>query len=113
MNKKTINTFVALNAHLKSLKYEINPTRYADLKDAYEIACKLFDDMSISIEDDPLNLGAKFLCIKGFDIIVRGQDDIELFSNMIAKADNFEILALESEHIVCNIMFQDCLQKLK
>ena len=95
--------------HLKMPKHFIpNEERLTDLNQACDIAEKLFGDMKISIEGDPLEMGALTLCIKGMDIVVRGESEIELFATMLFKADNFEIYPSE-DGIEFNILFNRAL----
>lgn len=82
-----------------------NPQRMAEVNTATEIACRLFPDAEIDIEDDPLQLGAIILTIKDFDIVVR---ETEMFAQLINKADNFEIYHTE-ESVKIAILFNGVL----
>lgn len=89
-----------------------NPERFADVERATEIATQLFSDATISINDDPLQMGALIVRIDGFDVTVRGAREIELFSALIAKADNFEIYPVGDERICFAILFNNALTRL-
>ena len=98
--------------YLKSEKVFIkNPARFADVNAAREIAKELFQESSITIEDDPLQTGSLCLCINCFDVIVRGEREINLFQKLISKANNFEIYPVGDENIKISIMFNDVLIK--
>ena len=47
--------------------------------------------------------------IDGYDITVRGSREIELFRELISKANNFEIYPVGDEKIRFAIMFDDVL----
>lgn len=89
-----------------------NPARLNDVQQAAEIAKQLFQDYEVTIEDDPLQMGALCLCINGFDITIRGKDEIKLFQKLISKADNFEIYAVGNERIKFAIMFNGALTRV-
>ena len=102
-----------LSKYLKKEKVFIkNPVRFAEFERATEIAEELFKDSNISIEDDPIQMGALILRIEGFDIIVRGEREIELFTELVSKADNFEIYAID-DGIRFSILFNDALIKVQ
>ena len=88
-----------------------NPVRFAEIERATEIAKELFTDSKVCIEDDPLQMGALILKIEGFDIIIRGKREIELFIELISNADNFEIYSAE-EDVIFSILFNNALIKL-
>lgn len=88
-----------------------NPTRFAEVETAREIAKELFQESTVTIEDDPLQTGALCLCINCFDVVVRGEREIKLFQKLIAKANNFEIYPVGDENIKIAIMFNDVLIK--
>lgn len=103
-----------LKKHLEEKKVFIkNPERFAEVEHATEIANELFNEMEISIKDDPLQMGAITLCIKGFDIIVRGKREIELFQELISNADNFEIYSNGNEGVTFSILFNNALIRLQ
>lgn len=89
-----------------------NPARLNDVEQAAQIAKQLFQDYEITIEDDPIQMGALCLCINGFDITIRGKEEIRLFQKLIAKADNFEIYPVGDERIKFAIMFNGALTRV-
>jgi hypothetical protein len=84
--------------------FVVNDIRMAEVKKAITVAEKLFVDMSISVKPDALQLGNTVICIEGFDIVVRGKEEIDLFTELISRADNFEIYA-GNESVKFSIMF--------
>lgn len=106
MNEKEFMDFTrALGNYLKIPKTFIaNDERMHDVENAVTIAKQLFKDMDISIREDPLQLGALFVCIQGFDIVISNKNEIALFIDLISKADNFEIYAKEDD-VSFSIMF--------
>lgn len=101
-----------LDSHLQTEKVFIkNPARFANVNTAREIAKELFQDSSITIEDDPLQMSSMSLCINCFDVVIRGQREITLFQKLVSKADNFEIYPVGDERIKITIMFNDVLIK--
>ena len=99
-----------MGKHLQIPKhFTINGERLADVDQAVAVAHKLFGDMQIALQDDPLETGSLVLCIKGFDVVVRGKHEIELFTALISKADNFEIYATKGNNVEFNIMFNKVL----
>ena len=102
-----------LKNYLDSQKVLIqDPVRLADVEHATEIARELFKDMTVTVEDDPLQMGALILCIKGFDIIVKGEREIKLFQALINKADNFEIYPVGDEKMQFAILFSRVLVRI-
>ena len=89
-----------------------NPARFAEVQHATEIAHELFAEMEIEIQDDPLQMGALILVITGFDISARGQREINLFKELISKADNFEIYPVGDEKVKFAILFSEALIRL-
>lgn len=89
-----------------------NPVRYAEVQHATEIAKELFKDYNIAIKDDPIQMGALILCIEGFDIMVQGEREIKLFTELISKASNFEIYPIGDERIKFSIVFADVLARI-
>ena len=89
-----------------------NPERFAEVENAYVIAKKLFADSVVTIEDDPIQMGALILDIKGYDIVIRGQEEIALFSEMISKADNFEMYPIDNEKICFALVFSRALARM-
>lgn len=107
MKNNEFMTFAkSINKYLEANKsYTLNEERFNDFKDAVEIAFVLFKDMNISSKEDPLQLGSLICCIDGFDIVIRGHEEISLFKDLISKADNFEIYPAGNEKIKISIMF--------
>lgn len=89
-----------------------NPDRFADVERATEIATLLFGDSTVTVDDDPLQMGALIVRIDGFDITVRGVTEINLFTELISKADNFEIYPVGDERICFAILFNNALTRL-
>ena len=85
----------------------INKERFADMQIMFRIAHKLFPDMNIRFEDDPLQLGRLILCISGNDFDISGEENIRLFAELIFNADNFEICTNEEGVVDLNIMYGD------
>lgn len=90
-----------------------NPVRYAEIQHATEIAKELLKDYDISIKDDPLQMGALILCIEGYDIMVQGEREIKLFTELISKANNFEIYPIGDERIKFSILFANALTRIE
>ena len=110
--KEFESLFAGLTEYLEKEKVFIkNPIRFAEIEQATEIAEELFAESNVSIEDDPLQMGALILKIEGLDIVARGKREIELFQQLIDKADNFEIYAVE-DGIKFAILFANALIKL-
>ena len=86
-----------------------NPARFAEVASAREIANELFGTMEIIVEDDPLQMGALIITIKGMDVVVRGTREIELFQELVSKADNFEICPDGDEGIIFSLLFNHAL----
>ena len=114
MNNKEFKDLMAeLSQYLKSEKVFIkNSARFAEVDTAFQIASQLFSDSSIEIADDPLQMGALILRIEGYDIAIRGQEEIALFSALISKADNFEIYPTGDEKIKFSLVFSGALVRL-
>lgn len=103
----------ALAEYLEREKIFIkNPARFADVESATEIATELFADAKISVENDPLQLGALIVRIEGFDIVVRGEREINLFKQLIDKADNFEIYSTGKDSLRFSIVFNGALMRI-
>ena len=94
----------------KTFVQDLNRTR--EVKNATEIARQLFPDAEIDIADDPLQMGALILHIKDFDIVVRGATEIDLFKEMVSKADNFEIYSIGDERVKIAILFSRVLRRI-
>lgn len=87
-----------------------NLKRITEVDTATEIAKKLFPEAKITIEDDPLQLGALILCIEDFDLTVR---ETELFDSLVGKADNFEIYSVGNENVKIAILFNNAMTRIK
>lgn len=109
-DKEFLDLMSDLKEYLDTNKVFVqNPARLAEFNRAREIAAELFADMEVAVEDDPLQMGALILCIKGYDIIVRGSREIALFQELIDKASNFEIYPADQDKIKFAIVFADVL----
>ena len=103
-----------LSEYLRKEKVFIqNPVRYAEVQRAATIAKELFKDYSISIKDDPIQMGALVLCISGFDITIQGEEEIALFTELISKANNFEIYPVGDERVKFSIIFANVLKRIQ
>ena len=81
-----------LKDHLKQPKmFVTNIDRAREFYNAVHLAKQLFADATIEIKDDPLQNGAMIFHVESMDFIVRGEREINLFTEMISKASNFEI----------------------
>ena len=89
-----------------------NPVRYTEVQRAAAIAKELFKDYSISIKDDPIQMGALILCISGFDITIQGEEEIALFTELISKANNFEIYPVGDDKVRFSILFANVLKRI-
>ena len=105
-----MNDFIdALNEYLSTQKAFIqNPKRIAEVNAATEMAYKLFPKAKISLEDDPLQMGAIILTIEDCFITVR---EVKKFVELIGKANNFDIISNE-EDIKLSILFDNALIKI-
>lgn len=102
-----------LDEYLKSEKVFIkNSARFYEVNEAFQIALQLFSGAKVEIDDDPLQMGALILRIEWYDIVIRGQEEIALFSALIAKADNFEIYPVGEEKLKFSLVFSGALTKL-
>lgn len=90
-----------------------NPARCADVERAVEIAEKLFKEAKITIKDDPIQMGALIVHIEDFDIVVRGQEEIELFKELISKASNFELYPTNDETVKFSLLFNEALKRIR
>ena len=113
-DREFIRVANAIGKYLDEKKVFVrNPARLADVERATEIAGELFSDMKIRIKDDPLQMGALILCIEGFDVTVRGEREIKLFTELISKADNFEIYPVGDESLKFSILFNGALTRVR
>lgn len=106
-----------IGKHLKREKVFVqNPARIKDVAHSLEIAKILFPKHKTEIEDDPLQAGALILRIECTDtvdsMIVRGEREIELFNEMTAAMDNFEIYEIDG-HIRFAAVFNGALKLIK
>lgn len=109
--EKFMDMIDELSKYLSKPKVFIqDPARMADVMHAMETAKYLFPEAKITIEDDPIQMGALILCIEDFDLAVR---EIESFSDMISKADNFEIFHIGEENVKLAILFNGVLNRIK
>lgn len=113
----TDNEFSALMARFaKYLEMEKvfikNPKRFADVEHATEIATRLFPKANISLNDDPLQMGALIVRIEDYSITIRGAMETELFQELISKADNFEIYPIEDDNVRMAILFSNALIRI-
>lgn len=92
--------------------FVINPFRESEFKKAIELACKLFPDATIYTNDDPLQMGAMILCIEDYSLSATGETEINLFSDIIALADNFELYPLNEETVKFAAVFQNVLVRV-
>lgn len=90
-------------------KFTINPARHAQLETAVQLACNLFPDAKVYVENDPLQMGAMILCIEDYAIGARGETETSVFSDIIALADNFEIYAIDNETVKFTAVFHNVL----
>ena len=112
-DKEFDDLMVAIEKYLATEKVFIkNPERFADVQRATEIATQLFSEAEIAIDDDPLQMGALIVRIDGFDVTVRGETEIKLFSELISKANNFEIYAVGDERVRFALLFNNALTRL-
>ena len=100
-----------LNEYVDAKKtLKVNEERLAEIQHANDIAKQLFADAQISLKmEDPLQIGSVAIHIDCFDMIVRGKNEIALFTELISTADNFEIYAKNNGDIVVTIMFNQAL----
>ena len=92
--------------------FAINPLRMEEFERGVSIARELFPDGQIEIKDDPLQMGAKIMCVEDTDILMRGEREINLFCEMISLADNFEIYPVSENTIRFSAVFQNALTNI-
>lgn len=85
----------SISNHLKREKTFVqNHNRINDVVHAMEIAKRLFPNHVTEIKDDPLQTGALILQIDCTEMCefmeVSGEEDVDLFCEMVCNADNFE-----------------------
>lgn len=91
-------------------KYIPNIARLRDINEAIDIAREIYSEYEIAIAKDPLQMGTLFLEITGIDIAAIGKREIELFQQLIDKADNFEVVSINDEKVRLSICFTDAFQ---
>ena len=113
MSQDFENLMASIGKYLESEKVFIkNSARCAEVDEAFKIATQLFADANVTIDDDPLQLGALILRIEGCDLLVRGADSVAKFSALIANADNFEIYPTTDDKIRFALVFSGALIRL-
>ena len=109
--KKIADLMDAFAKHLQTEKVFIqNPARMKHVRAATEIAHRLFPEANITLEDDPLQMGALFLCIEDVYLVVR---EPKFFTIMVHSADNFEICCNGEDNMKISIMFGNALQRIE
>ena len=89
-----------LREYIESEKVFIkNPIRVREMNRALEIINELFPDSQKEIKDDPLQMGAVILTVDGGDIVIRGERELALFSEVTSLIDNFEIYPTSRDNI--------------
>ena len=108
MNEEQFQKFLTeLQNYLKQPKVFVTDIdRAREFYNAVDLAKRLFPNAKIEIKDDPLQTGSMFLHMESIDIIVRGEREINLFADLIALADNFEIYPISGEEICFAATFQ-------
>lgn len=108
MNDEQFQKFLSeLQNYLKQPKVFVTDIdRAREFYNAVDLAKQLFPNAKIEIKDDPLQTGSMSLHMESVDIIVRGEREINLFANLIALADNFEIYPINSEEICFAAVFR-------
>lgn len=108
-----MNLMGGLRSYLEEKKVFVkNPARFAEVERATEIAAELFDSAEISVTDDVLQLGSLVIHIDAYDITIRGKRELNLFSELVSKADNFEIYPVGDEKLKFALMFNNALIRL-
>ena len=101
----------ALKEYLATAKdYIPNIERLVSVSDAMSIAREMYPEHKITLAKDPLQMGVLFLEIIGTDITVIGEREMELFQQMVDKADNFEIIPINKDEVRLSICFADAFQ---
>lgn len=111
MNEENFSKFAAIvEEYLETQKVFVqNPQRMQDVSAATEIACWLFPDAAIELEDDPLQMGSIILSITDFGIPVR---DTKQFADLISNANNFDIYAAGNDLVRISILFRGALTRI-
>lgn len=115
MNDIEFKSFLnQLGQHLNASKRFVeNPFRAREMTDAFNLACKLFPDAKVTIQDDPLQMGAVFLCVEDCDMDVCGEESIAHFSAMFSKANDVEIYATDNGNVRISVLFNDVFVVIK
>lgn len=114
MNDEQFYTLLAkIGEYLHTEKQFVdNPFRQREVQNAIHKANELFPDAKIELRSDPLQLGALILHMEMFDINVSGETEINLFKDIIADADNFEIYSMGEDLICLAAVFQNAFIKI-
>lgn len=86
-----------------------NPFREMEFKNAVQLAHELFPEAKIEIHDDPIQMGAMIFSIEDYALDVT---ETSRFSEMIAKADNFEVYPTDKGNVRFAAVFQGVLVRI-
>lgn len=101
----------SLKQYLETEKnYIPNIARLNDVSDAIKLALDLYPEHKVIIAKDPLQMGSLFIDITGPDISAIGEREIELFNQLVSKANNFETVPVGNEELRLSICFADAFQ---
>lgn len=89
-----------------------NPFRVTEIEKAIAMATELFPDSTVKLQDDPLQMGAMILVVEDYAIGATGATEINLFSEIIKLADNFEFYSIDSENVRFTAVFQNALVRI-
>ena len=96
-----------ISKHLAENKSFVENTfRTTEIKNAANIAARLFPEAKICINNDPLQTGSLYLHIELTDINLSDETEINLFAELVTASDNFEIYAHNEGYIVFALLFQ-------
>ena len=102
-----------LGKYLATDKTFVNNTfRVTEIQKAVAMATELFPDATIRLQDDPLQMGAAILVIEDYAIGATGTTEINLFSEIIKLADNFEFYSVDDETVRFTAVFQNALVRI-
>lgn len=103
----------ALGKYLATEKnFVVNTMRETEFKKAIKLVCELFPDANIYTNDDPLQMGAMILCAEDYSLSACSEREINLFSEIIALADNFEFYALPNGNVKFAAVFNHVLVRI-
>lgn len=85
--------------------YIPNIARLNDVSEAIKLALDLYPEHKIEIAKDPLQMGSLFIDITGTEISAIGEREIELFNQLVSKANNFETVPMGNEELRLSICF--------